>query len=150
MLSPWWTRRIAWYKWLAPPQRYDRFLSNYETYLSEDMAHFQDLQLRTPAKMIDLVHTVGHDHLVEGASVDALNGIAAQDTVSDQGVDLGGALLLQQFGGTRDGIGGVRQIVDQDCYPILNVTDQHHGGILTVCDLCGAAFLQKLVKYEGR
>jgi hypothetical protein len=106
------------------------------------VADFQDLQLRAATKVINLVDTVGHNHLVKGASIDALDGVTTENAVGNQGINLRCALLLEQFGGASDRIRGISQIVNQNGYPIANITDQHHGGILAVCDLGGAALLQ--------
>ena len=51
------------------------------THLAENVADFQDLQLRAAAQVFNLVHTVGHNDLVESTSVDALDGVTTQ-TVS--------------------------------------------------------------------
>jgi hypothetical protein len=110
-------------------------------HLSKDVADLEDLQLGTPLLVLRLVDRVGYDDLVKRAGVDAINGIAAQDAVRDERVHLGSALLLQQLGGTCDGVGGVGQIVDENGGAVCNVTDQHHGRILPVADLGRAALL---------
>jgi hypothetical protein len=110
-------------------------------HLSKDVADFEDLQLGTPLLVLRLVDRVGYDDLVKRTGVDAINGITAQDAVRDERIHLGSALLLQQLGGTCDGVGGVGQIVDEDGGAVCDVTDQHHGRILPVVDLSGAALL---------
>jgi hypothetical protein len=120
---------------------YDTEESGRIIHLSENVADFKDLKLGAQAQVLLLLHAVGHHHLVKGASVDALDGVAAQDTMGDQGINLGCALLLEELGGPSNRVRGVRQVIDQNGYPVTDVTDQHHGGILAVCDLGRAALL---------
>jgi hypothetical protein len=94
--------------------------------------------------VIRLIHAVGHYHLVQGARIDPVNSVSTENAMCDQGVDFGSALLLQQLRSARDGIGGVRQIIDQDSSAILDVTDQHHSCVLAVGDLSRAPLLLKL------
>lgn len=61
--------------------------------------------------------------------------------MSQQGVDSGGALLLEEFGGAGDGVGGVGEVVDEDGEARGDIAHEHHGGVLAVGDLCGPAFL---------
>jgi hypothetical protein len=42
-----------------------------------------------------LRHAVGRDELVDAAVPDPIRGVAAEYTVGDEGVDLGGALLFE-------------------------------------------------------
>ena len=139
MLSPWCTRRMAWMYVSFGASKY----RTYKTHLAENVADLQDLELGATAQVINLVHTVGHNNPVKGARVDALNSVTAQNAVRDQCVNLGCALLFQQLGGTGDRVRSIREVVNQNGYPIANITNQHHGSVLAVCDLSGAALLQK-------
>jgi hypothetical protein len=91
--------------------------------------------------VILLGHRVGHNDLVQCTSVDALNRISTQDAVCNERDYLRSALLLQKFRRAGNGVGGIRQIIDQDSCALPNVSNQHHGRILPVVDLCGAALL---------
>lgn len=91
--------------------------------------------------MVRLVDRVGHNDLVECAGIDTIDGVAAQDAVGDERIHLGGTFLLQQLGRTRDGVGRVGQVIDEDSYAVGHVSDQHHGGVLAVIDLRGSALL---------
>jgi hypothetical protein len=90
--------------------------------------------------VLALIYSVGHNDLVQCASVDTVDGVAAQDAVGDERVHLRRAFLLQQLRRAGDGVGGVREIVDKDSGAVRDVSDQHHGRVLPVVDLCGAAF----------
>lgn len=113
------------------------------------MPDLQNLQLGASSQVVGLVNTVGHDDLVKGAGVDPIDGVATQNAVCHQGVDAGSALLLQELGGASDGVRRVRKVIDEDGGAILDISDQHHGGILAVCDLGGAALLQ-FVRLAGK
>jgi hypothetical protein len=91
--------------------------------------------------MLRLIDRVRHNDFVQGASVDAIDRIAAQDAVRDERVHLGCAFLLQQLGRACDGVGGVCQIVYEDGRAVCDVAHQHHGRVLAVVDLCGSALL---------
>jgi hypothetical protein len=114
----------------------------YGTHLAENVADFQDLQLWASAQVVNLIHTVGHNNLVKGTGVDALDSVATQDSMSDKGIYLRCTFPLEQLGSTSNGIGGVRQIINQNGYPITDIANQHHGGILAVSDFGGAALLR--------
>ena len=91
--------------------------------------------------MLSLVDGVCDHDLVQRTRVDAVNSISAENAVSNQRIDLRGALLLHQLGRTSDCVRCVCQVVDQDSSAVCNVTDEHHSRILSVADLCGAALL---------
>lgn len=90
--------------------------------------------------MLGLRDCVGHNDLVEGAGVDAINGVSAENAMRDERVDLGSTLFLQELRGTCDCVRSICQIVDKDRCSVRNVSNQHHGGVLPIADLCGAAF----------
>jgi hypothetical protein len=101
----------------------------------------QVLQLGAQAHVLVLRHRVGHDHLIDGRSVDAGNGIAAEDAVREQGVDGSGALLLKELGGPGDGVAGVDKIVNKDADAVLDVSNKHHAGVALLAVLGRAALL---------
>jgi hypothetical protein len=109
--------------------------------LGEDVADLEDLELRAARFVLCLVHRVGHDHLVEGAGINAIDGISAQDPVGDERIHLGSALLLQQLRRTRDRVRCVCQVIDEDGRAVRDVSDEHHSRILAVVDLGGTALL---------
>lgn len=71
---------------------------------------------------------VGDDQTVDFRVIDSFDCVSRQDGVGDEGVDLGGALFFDEFGGTGDGHGGVGEVVDDDGDFVLEVADEHHGG----------------------
>jgi hypothetical protein len=91
--------------------------------------------------VVNLIHAVGHNDLVKRTSVDALDSVTTQDTMSEKGIYLRCTFLLEQLGSTSNSIGGIRQIVNQNGYSITDIANQHHGGILAVGDFGGAALL---------
>jgi hypothetical protein len=109
--------------------------------LSENVAHFKDLQLRASRLVLSLVDSVRDDYFVERAGVDALDRVSAQDAVRDERIHLGCALFLQQLRRAGNRIGGICKIIDQNRGPIFHVSNQHHGRVLPVVDLCGSALL---------
>ena len=112
--------------------------------LAEDGRDIQDVELGPQQRlMLDLGHRVGHNHLVDGRRLDAVDGIAAEDTMSQEGVDLGGALPLEELSGASDGVARVEKVVDEDANAVCHIADQHHARILPICDLGGTAFLQE-------
>jgi len=109
--------------------------------LGEYIAHFQHLQLGASCLVFSLVNCVGHDHFVECAGVDAIDRITTQNAVRDERIYLSCTFLLQQLRGTGYGVGGIGEIVDENGSAVCDVSDQHHGSVLSVVDLRGAAFL---------
>lgn len=106
------------------------------------MLTVQRLQLGTHALVVVLRDRVGDDDLVNGRGVDARNGVATQDAVSEQGVDGGGPLLLKELRGAGDGVARVDEVIDEDAYPVLDVADEHHARVALLGVLGGAAFLE--------
>jgi len=91
--------------------------------------------------MLLLWNRIGHDNLVQGRSIDAVDGIPAEDAVSYQCVDLTGALFSKEFGCSRDGVACVYDVVDQDAYAVRHVAHQHHAGVLPLSDPGRTSFL---------
>jgi len=91
-----------------------------------------------------LRHRVGYNDLVQRTRVDAIDGVSAQNAVGDQCNHLRRTLLFKQFGRAGDRVGRVGQIVDEDGSALGYIADKHHGRILAVIDLRGAAlFMDK-------
>lgn len=109
--------------------------------LGEHVAYFKHFQLRAACPVVGLVDRVGHYDLVQGAGVDAVDCVAAQNAVRDEREHFCRAFLLQQLCSACDGVRGVREIIDEDGGAVRDVSDQHHGRILAVVDLCGASLL---------
>jgi hypothetical protein len=91
--------------------------------LSEDPADLQNFQLGTQAAMFILRDAVGHHDLIQGGRIDTGDGITAEDTMSEQGVDVGGALLFQQLCGSCDGIRCVRQVIYKYGYFVRDISN---------------------------
>lgn len=66
----------------------------YRTHLAENVANFQNLEFGAAAQVINLIHTIGHNHLVKSASIDALDSVTTKDSMGDQRVHLRCALPL--------------------------------------------------------
>jgi hypothetical protein len=109
--------------------------------LSKHVAHFQHLQLRAACFVLRLIDRVCHNDFVQGAGVDAIDRVAAQDAVRDERVHLGCAFLLQQLCRACDGVRSVCQVIDKDGRAVRDVSHQHHGRVLAVVDLCWSALL---------
>jgi len=86
-----------------------------------------------------LRYRVGYNDLVKRTSIDAVNSIAAQNAMGNEGNDPGCALLLQKLCGAGNGIRGIRQVIHQDGCAVPDISNQHHRGVLSVADLCRAA-----------
>lgn len=83
-----------------------------------DVQHFQ---LRTHFLVKVLRHRVCHDDLVQGGGVYSRDGIAAEDAMCHQRIDLLRPLTLEKFSCSCDGVARVQQIVDQNAYAPENV-----------------------------
>lgn len=112
------------------------------TYLGEDVSYFENLQLLTTLLVLLLVNAVGDDDLVNGTSIDAVDGITTEHAVSDKSNDLAGTLLLQELGCASDGVGSVGKIIDKDGDTVCDVTYQHHRRVLAIGDLSRATLLR--------
>jgi hypothetical protein len=112
--------------------------------LAKDGRDVQDVELGSQERLVLVLgHRVGHNQLVDGRRLDAVDGIAAEDAVGEERIDFGGTLLLEELGRPSDGVAGIRKIVDEDADTVRDVADEHHAGVLPVCDLGGAAFLRR-------
>lgn len=69
--------------------------------LGDDLRDIQNLELGAELGLVVVLrHAVGRDELVDAAVPYPVRRISAQDAVGDEGVDLGGALLLEKLRGT--------------------------------------------------
>lgn len=104
--------------------------------LSEDGRNVEDFKFGSKLSLVFLLwHRVGDNHLVDSRGIDAVDSVAAEDTMREESVDLGRTLLFEELCGTRDGIAGVGKIVDKDADTPLDVADKHHAGILAIRNL---------------
>lgn len=92
--------------------------------------------------MLILRNRVGHNDPVNGRCIESWDGIAAENAVSEQCINLGGTLLLEEFGCASDGVGSVTQIVNQNTNPVGNVAHKHHAGVSLFGKLDGTTFLK--------
>ena len=67
---------------------------------------------------------------LEAATVEVLNCLSRKNTVHNDGVDLGGTVLHDSFGGLGERAAGVGHIVDDDGNLVLDITDKDHAGDL--------------------
>lgn len=118
--------------------------------LSKDFAHVQNFQFRTPLLVILLGHGVCHNDLIQCARIDALYGVTAQDSVSDESYYISGALFLQQLGRSSDGVRSIRQIVDKEALSVPDLSNQHHSRILSVIYLGRATLLVDKRKWHAQ
>jgi hypothetical protein len=128
--------------------------------LGQDLRDVENIQLRAKSGLVLVLwHTVGGDELVDAAVLDAGDGIAAEDAVSDERDDGCGTLLLQELGRACNlwstlverrcmnhskgahGVAGVNEIVDDDADTVCYIADEDHAGALTVGDLGRTALL---------
>jgi hypothetical protein len=61
--------------------------------------------------VVCLINAIGHHNLVEGAGIDAVNSVTAQDSVCHQSIDFRCTFFFQEFGSAGDGIRRVSKIV---------------------------------------
>lgn len=74
-------------------------------------------------------------YLIDRASIDAVDSVATENAVSDEGIDLCRTLFLQQLCCPGYGVGGVSQVINQNGSPLCNIADEHHGCVLAISDL---------------
>lgn len=91
--------------------------------------------------MLLLRHTIRRDDLIQTRSIDALDGVAGEDAVRDEREDSVGAFFFQEFGGAGYRVGGVGEVVDEDCGAVGDGADEEHGCVLAVVDGGWATFL---------
>lgn len=109
--------------------------------LGEDLTNVQNFQLGAQSEVLVLGNTIRYNDLIQWGSIDPIDGISAEDTMGEECVDFGGTLLLQKLRSSGDCVGSVGQIINENGYAARNISYEHHGGILSVCDSGGAAFL---------
>ena len=110
--------------------------------LGENGGDVQDVELGSKLLLVLVLgYRVGNDQLVNRRSLDAVDSVTAEDTVSQQRVDGGGTLLLKELGGSGDGVAGIGNVVEKNADAIGNVTDEHHASVLAIGDLGRATLL---------
>ena len=108
---------------LIPKQSTDRFsMVNTTDGLGEDLTNIQNFQLGAQTEVLILGNTIRYNDLIQWGSIDAIDGISAKDTMSEERVDLCRALLLQKLSSSGDCVGSVRQIIHKNCYPVCNIS----------------------------
>jgi hypothetical protein len=112
------------------------------TYLGEDISYFENLQLLATLLVLLLINAVGDNNLVNGTSIDTVDGITTEHAVSDESDDLAGTLLLQELGCASDGVGSIGKIVDKNGDAVCDITHQHHCRVLAIGDLSWATLLR--------
>ena len=81
---------------------------------------------RTGKFLVLMRHRVGDHQTAELAPVDRLDGLPAQDTVSDDGDDLLGAMTNHCIGGIRERAARVGHVVNQYGNLVLDVSHEDH------------------------
>ena len=72
--------------------------------LGEHPRHPQHLQLLAPLQMLLLRHRVRHDDRVQATRIDAVDGVAGENSVRHECDDRMRAVAFEQFGGAGDGV----------------------------------------------
>jgi hypothetical protein len=115
--------------------------------LGEHRGDIQNVQLLAQEGLVfGLGNRVGHNHLVQGRSLDAVDGIPAEDTVCQQRVDFGSPFLLEKLGSSRDGVARIYDVVQQNADAVRHVAHKHHACVLSIGDSGRPALLQSMVK----
>lgn len=109
--------------------------------LCENAANLQYFEFRAQALVLFLWDTVSDDDFVDGARVDASDGVAAENSVCEESVDVGSALSLYKLGGAGNGVGCISEIIDDNGDPASDISHKHHGGVLAVSDASRTTFL---------
>lgn len=78
-------------------------------------------------------HGVSDNEPLQAAVVDVGDGVAGEDAVSDDGIDLAGTMLHNRVGSLHQRAARVGHVVDDDGNLVLNVSDEDHSR-----DLVGA------------
>lgn len=91
--------------------------------------------------MLFLWDTVSDDDFVDGAGVDAGDGVTAENSVGEESVDVGSALSLYKLGSAGNGVGCISEVIDDNGDTASNISHKHHGGVLAVSDASWTTFL---------
>lgn len=120
----------------------DRFaVVNPSDRLCEYAANLQYFEFRAQALVLFLWDTVSDDDFVNSAGVDAGNGIAAENSVGEKCVDVGGTLSLYKLGSAGNGVGCISEIINDNGDPASDISHKHHSGVLAVSDASWSTFL---------
>lgn len=110
--------------------------------LGKDGRDIQNIQLGSKKRLVLVLrHRVGHNHLVDGRCLYAVDSVTAEDAVGQKGVDLGRTLLFAELGSACNGVARIEKVVDENADAVPHITHQHHACVLPVRDLSRAAFL---------
>lgn len=91
--------------------------------------------------MLFLWDTVSDDDFVNGAGVDAGDGVAAENSVREESIDVGSAFSLYKLRRAGDGVGCICEIIDDNGDPASDIPHKHHSGVLAVSDASWTTFL---------
>ena len=94
--------------------------------LSQRRAYVDDAQLAATLYLVTERDSVGDHDLTQTALIKNVDRIAAQDTVGNNGYDLGSTVVLDRLRSLGEGSAGIRHIVDQDRDLVYNVSDEDH------------------------
>ena len=100
------------------------------TGLAQCRADVDGLDLITLLLLLGMGDGVGHDQSAQAAAVEVINGLAGQDAVHHNGIDLLGTMLHDGVGSLDEGATGIGHIVNDNGNLVLNVTDEDHAGDL--------------------
>lgn len=127
---------------LIPEECTNRFSVMHATNgLCKNGADFEDLKLGAQSLVVFLRDAIGDNNLVKCRCVYASNGVSTEDSMREESVHFGSSLFLQELGCSCDGVGRIRQIIHQNGDLVLDITDEHHGCILSVGDTSRSTFL---------
>lgn len=113
----------------------DRFtMVNTSDGLGKHSSNIQNLKLVTLLLVNVLSNAVGDDHVIKSTSIDSVDSVTAQDTMTDESIDLLGTFTLEELCGARDSVRGVGKIVDEDGCLADNVTNKDHRRVFTGLD----------------
>lgn len=109
--------------------------------LCEYAANLQYFEFRAKAFVLFLWDTVSDDDFVNGAGVDAGDGVAAENSVCEKGIDVGSTFPLYKLGGAGNRVRCISEIIDDNGNSASDISHKHHGGVLAVSDASRSTFL---------
>lgn len=94
--------------------------------LSQRGRDINSLNLIAQLLLFGVGNSVGNHQTFQAAAVQVLNGLAGQDAVNNDGVDLLGTVLHDSVGGLDKGTTGIGHVIDDDGNLVLDATDEDH------------------------
>jgi hypothetical protein len=94
--------------------------------LGKGSRYIDDLELGTSLNLVTQRHGVGNNETREDRAVDGVNGLATQNTVSDDGIDFTGTVLVDGLSSLGKSSTSVCHVINQDGDLVLDVTNEHH------------------------